>query len=249
MKNMQTQLDKLRSDAAECHVLSNIATDPAKRELFARLAEHMAGLVSEVEKAIATEPANVALAADHQQPAAIDQQKPSVADHEQQVGQLITYNHVPQLTNSWPRDHEPAAQSRMLPWLSVIAVVAIAGALVWANNRPENPSPLTTVVQASPEQSPAPQDDTKIAISSLHQALKDVQSGEQEGRKLLSEQVRALAARMDNLERARGEVLAPTRPPEQKEQSRSGSARARPHPRERDRRYDSFSAWVFPGFR
>jgi hypothetical protein len=40
-------------DAAECALISNLATDPAKRDLFAKLAEHHRVLATEVENAIA----------------------------------------------------------------------------------------------------------------------------------------------------------------------------------------------------
>jgi hypothetical protein len=53
MKDMQDSLDKLRSDAAECSVISVLATDPQKREHYARLADHLNVLASEVERAIA----------------------------------------------------------------------------------------------------------------------------------------------------------------------------------------------------
>ena len=53
MKDMQAHLEKLRADAAECGLISNLATEPGKRELFARLAEHLTVLASEVERAIA----------------------------------------------------------------------------------------------------------------------------------------------------------------------------------------------------
>jgi len=38
MKDMHTHLEKLRSDAAECGLIRDLATEPAKRELFTRLA-------------------------------------------------------------------------------------------------------------------------------------------------------------------------------------------------------------------
>jgi hypothetical protein len=37
MKDMRAQLEKLQTDAAECAMISGLATDKAKRELFARL--------------------------------------------------------------------------------------------------------------------------------------------------------------------------------------------------------------------
>ena len=52
MQDMRTHLEKLRSDAAECSVISNLATDSKKRELFARLAAHLSALADEVEHAI-----------------------------------------------------------------------------------------------------------------------------------------------------------------------------------------------------
>ena len=53
MKDMQESLDKLRSDTAECSVISVLATDPQKREHYARLADHLNVLASEIARAIA----------------------------------------------------------------------------------------------------------------------------------------------------------------------------------------------------
>lgn len=53
MKDMHTQLEKLRKDAAECALILDLATDPRKRELFTRLADHLSVLAAEVERAIA----------------------------------------------------------------------------------------------------------------------------------------------------------------------------------------------------
>ena len=54
MKDMEQHLRKLRADAEECSMISKLATDRKKRELFARLAEHLSVLASEVERAIAS---------------------------------------------------------------------------------------------------------------------------------------------------------------------------------------------------
>jgi len=54
MKDMEQHLRKLRADAEECSMISKLATDRQKRELFARLAEHLSVLASEVERAIAS---------------------------------------------------------------------------------------------------------------------------------------------------------------------------------------------------
>ena len=53
MKDMEAQLEKLRVDAEDCALISRLATDPKKQELFARLAKHLETLASEVERAIA----------------------------------------------------------------------------------------------------------------------------------------------------------------------------------------------------
>ena len=53
MQDMKVHLEKLRADAAECALIRDLATDPAKRELFTRLAAHLATLAGEVDAAIA----------------------------------------------------------------------------------------------------------------------------------------------------------------------------------------------------
>jgi hypothetical protein len=52
MKDMKAHLERLHRDAAECAIIRDLATDPKKRELFTKLAEHMSMLASEVERAI-----------------------------------------------------------------------------------------------------------------------------------------------------------------------------------------------------
>jgi hypothetical protein len=52
MQDMKAHLEKLRSDAAECALIRDLASDPIKRELFTRLAEHLATLADEIEAAI-----------------------------------------------------------------------------------------------------------------------------------------------------------------------------------------------------
>ena len=53
MLDMQAHLEKLRCDAAECAIIRDLATDVLKRELFARLAEHLSLLASMVDREIA----------------------------------------------------------------------------------------------------------------------------------------------------------------------------------------------------
>jgi len=52
MRDAQAQLEKLRTDAAECALVRDLAIDPKKRELFTRLAAHLSALADEVERAI-----------------------------------------------------------------------------------------------------------------------------------------------------------------------------------------------------
>jgi hypothetical protein len=52
VKDYQTQLEKLRTDAAECALIRDLATDKAKREMFDRLASHLTVLADQVEMAM-----------------------------------------------------------------------------------------------------------------------------------------------------------------------------------------------------
>ena len=51
-EGLSKQLEKLRTDAAECRLISDLATDPAKRDLFDRLALHLSTLADQVEEAL-----------------------------------------------------------------------------------------------------------------------------------------------------------------------------------------------------
>jgi hypothetical protein len=53
MRDMQTHLDKLRQQLAECEKIRELATDPEKRDLFATLAEHFKILATQIEVAMA----------------------------------------------------------------------------------------------------------------------------------------------------------------------------------------------------
>ena len=52
MKDYQASIEKLRSDAAEAALIRDFATDRTKREMFARLHEHLNRLADEVEQAM-----------------------------------------------------------------------------------------------------------------------------------------------------------------------------------------------------
>ena len=58
MKDYQASLEKLRKDAAECALIRDLATDPTKREMFDRLAQHLNQLANEVEQAMHSQSAD-----------------------------------------------------------------------------------------------------------------------------------------------------------------------------------------------
>ncbi|MBR1160800.1 hypothetical protein [Bradyrhizobium elkanii] len=52
MQDMKAHLEKLRVEAEECELISKLATNTTKKQLFAKLAEHHRMLAHEVERAI-----------------------------------------------------------------------------------------------------------------------------------------------------------------------------------------------------
>jgi hypothetical protein len=52
MKDVEAQLDRLRRDAEECALISRLASSHKKKELFARLADHLRALALELERTI-----------------------------------------------------------------------------------------------------------------------------------------------------------------------------------------------------
>ena len=52
MNELRARLEKLQADAEDCAHIRDLATDPKKRELFARLAHHLTVLAQEMECAI-----------------------------------------------------------------------------------------------------------------------------------------------------------------------------------------------------
>lgn len=53
MEDVRAQLEALQKEAANCQLISDMATNAAKRELFAKLAEHHRVLAAELERAVA----------------------------------------------------------------------------------------------------------------------------------------------------------------------------------------------------
>jgi hypothetical protein len=72
MQDMQAYLRKLHLDAVDCALISKRATDPQKKELFDRLADHLglfrASLDDVVPVTLTTHENAVALARDHRPP-------------------------------------------------------------------------------------------------------------------------------------------------------------------------------------
>jgi hypothetical protein len=52
MEDMLAHLETLRVQIAECEMIRDLATDPVKRDLFTKLAEHYKVLADEVQRAI-----------------------------------------------------------------------------------------------------------------------------------------------------------------------------------------------------
>jgi hypothetical protein len=52
VKDYQNHLERLRRDAVESRLICDLATEPAKRELFDRLAVHLSSLADQVELAM-----------------------------------------------------------------------------------------------------------------------------------------------------------------------------------------------------
>jgi hypothetical protein len=48
MQDMRAHLEKLLNEAEECSLISKVATDKQKRELFAKLSEHLKLLADHV---------------------------------------------------------------------------------------------------------------------------------------------------------------------------------------------------------
>ena len=53
MRDMQTHLEKLRQQLAECERIRDLATDTAKRDLFATLVDHFKILTAQIETTMA----------------------------------------------------------------------------------------------------------------------------------------------------------------------------------------------------
>ncbi len=126
-------------------------------------------------------------------------------------------------------DNDRPGSRRAPPWfvLAIVAVLA-GGALLWANHwRSSNSAKVATAQPAPPP--PVVDDAARQAVAALQQAVKDLQTAqqgaadqmrdvqrqlaaEQGERKLLSEQLGALSARVDSLMAPNAEAPSPAPP-------------------------------------
>ena len=174
MTDIRAHLDKIRSDAAECILISSLAPD-GKREVFARTAEHLNGLALEIEKTIAANTVD-----NGKRGESVHMARP--ANYKETVAAELGVAH-----------HQPAARPhRMVPWLLVFVLGGVLGTFLWTNKPAKEYSFLFSALQPKHETSQAPQHDTIQAISTLL-------SVEQADRKVLTEQLSVLTVRLDNL--------------------------------------------------
>lgn len=112
MKDMQAHARKIRSDAAECLVLSNLVTEE-RRHLFGRIAEHLNSLALEIETETVT--------------GAPNEPSPAPDPHVNFPDQPVVPTDQKQTVRSW----------RLLPLSLLVVLIIIAGAVLWAVNRAE----------------------------------------------------------------------------------------------------------------
>lgn len=132
MKDMQAHAKKIRSDAAECLMLSNLVTEE-RRHLFARIADHLNSLALEIETETTT---NIA-----DRPIAVNQPEVVSVNHD-----AAPANQLQQAPRSW----------RQLTLSLLVTLIVVAGAFFWAMNRAEIHS--LSLANLLPKTNPAPND-------------------------------------------------------------------------------------------
>ena len=142
MQDIQTHLDKIRSDAAECVLLSNLVAD-GKGEVFAKTAEHLRSLASEVEKTIAANGAKSARdEAEH----------PAPEQHTEVVAG------VPH------RYQQRSSATLVILWFLTALLGGVIGVMAWTNNSARY---WISSLSSQPETTSAFRDDTKRILSLL----------------------------------------------------------------------------------
>src|SRR6185312_3062624 len=125
---MQTQLERIRSDAAECLLLSSLATDN-KSNMFAKMAEHLNDLASELEKALVPNSSNLA----HGELVPF---RPRAGCEEAGATEITAS--VPQEAGAEANGarRQTARSRRLWPWLFVVVVGISTGASLWVGLHP-----------------------------------------------------------------------------------------------------------------
>jgi hypothetical protein len=126
VNSMQKHLEKVRSDAAECLLLSSLAHDKSK-DMFAQVAQHLTELASEMEKTPLANPSNVVAAE-------FIPIGPAV-DHVATSGKKNVVV-VPSEKGAEPDGARQNQKSRR-PWLFVAVVGTVAGFSLWASPLPD----------------------------------------------------------------------------------------------------------------
>jgi len=167
-------MDKIRSDAAEFRLLSNVVD--GKREVFAKVAEHLNALVTEVENTMATNSAGIGRRGESEQLVRGNSLDANASDI------------AVAPTGPVARPH------RIIPWLLAAVLGGLVGTFVGTNKPAKELWPLSALL-LNREALPVPKDETKEIVATRL-------SGDRAERKLLVEQLSALAARVDNFEKA-----------------------------------------------
>lgn len=184
MTTLGTQLDKIRSDAAECMLLSKLVPD-GKGQVFVRTAEHLNELVLELEKSVAINRADAG--ADRGSLSA-----PQFRDH----------GDAASITAGQP----PAPRRRMLTWI-FLAVIVVSGVLA-ASSRQAREYWSQYVSHARNDAPPSTQDQTLTAMSALlsgAQAEREKVIGRLDE---LKARMDVLVSSLNHLNSARNEALA-----------------------------------------
>ena len=207
MKDMQAHVRKIRSDAAECLVLSNLVTEE-RRHLFGRIAEHLNSLALEIETEAVT---NVP-------------DEPSAMPY-QQVNFAAQPNAPAEATA--PADPQQAARSRrQLPWSLLVVLIVIAGAVLWAVNRTE--STLSNLLPKTGAEFRASAHELATLLSEERgerKALSDRLSA-------LIARLDSLAKELDDLKSLRAGTTAPSTRGSVAQEDQSSGTEAKPQPAE-----------------
>ena len=175
MKDIHKHSDEMRTDAGQLVVvLKGVATDMATEEGLARRAETAFGPAPKIDEVATPGTPNVAYAESQTVefwnwvPAADRKQAEAAADavNNEEAGANRGQASVAVHEQFLVADHEHATQLyRRLPWLSVIILVAIAGAYAIANNGTEQGWSSVPVVESKPGPSAEPREELKPAIA------------------------------------------------------------------------------------